>query len=93
MNKATMIQHSKDMIEEFNNLIKTQEEKKLYMLKEFNYNFPKYDIHNENNNDKESVLLFLGTERLIHKIDKTIWKMNTAIQKIENLLITLEELK
>jgi hypothetical protein len=93
MNKATMIQHSKDMIQEFNKLIESQEEKKLYMLKEFNYNFPKYDIHNENNNDKESVLLFLGMERTIHNIDKNIWKMKTAIQKTENLLITLEELK
>jgi hypothetical protein len=89
MNKATMIQHSKDMIQEFNKLIQVEELRKGELWNQFKNYSPSYDWKNEDNNGEEVIDLLFNHS----KSNRRISDMKIAIQKIENLLITLEELK
>jgi hypothetical protein len=89
MNKASMIQHSKDMIQEFNKLIKVEELRKEELWNQFKNHSSTYNWKNEDDNSEESIDLLFNHS----KSDRRISDMKIAIQKIENLLITLEELK
>ena len=80
MTKDKMIEVSKLMIEELESLVKASVKWKEYTMEEF-----------KAKQSTEDEAIEIITKHI--KLDERIDTMKIAIQKIENLLITLEELK
>jgi uncharacterized membrane protein len=89
MTKLSMIETSKEMIKEFERLIKSEEVKKKNKWLNFKNYSKNFDIRDYEKNDPQALELW---ESYIES-DTRIGSMKIAIQKIENLLFTLDEIK
>lgn len=90
MTKLSMIETSKEMIREFERLLKSEEVKKKNKWLNFRNYQPNqnFEIRDYEKNDPQAIVLWEDYQ----ESDRRIGKIKIAIQKIQNLLFTLEEM-
>lgn len=81
---------SKESVKEFERTIKNLQKEKKDLWEEFKNDYAQsYDIKNDDNNDQRALDLLYEHAQ----IDQEIFLLEIAIQKLQNLLATLEEIK
>jgi hypothetical protein len=86
----SIIEMSKESVKEFERTIKNLQKEKKDLWEEFKNDYAQsYDIKNDDNNDQRALDLLYEHAQ----IDQEIFLLEIAIQKLQNLLATLEEIK